>query len=119
MNSYNEWMDLHNTPIVTEDAYGLPTYRAFSNLKTPMKRLLYRMTHPNPDKRITIQQVVGDRWLQSVESCTLDEWQDHQPGAINAAVKGACRTAGKCGIKKIHDHLPPPKRSIPGREPKA
>jgi len=116
LNSYNEWMARQEGQIVTEDSYDFPTYKAFSNLKTPMKRLMYRMTHPNPDKRITIQQVVADRWIQSVECCTLDALQDHQPCAINAAVKGACKTAGKCGIKKIHGHLPPPKRSIPGRE---
>lgn len=118
MNSYERYANKHEGGIVTEDSYEFPSYKAFSQLKVPMKRLMYRMTHPNPDKRLTIQQVIGDRWIQSLECCTLDEWQDHTPGAINAADKSACKTAGKCGIKKIHDHLPPPKRSIPGREPR-
>ncbi|KAF8460309.1 kinase-like domain-containing protein [Kalaharituber pfeilii] len=118
VDAYNVWMKQNNCDVVSEDTYDFPKARSFANLKIPMQRLMYRMIHPNPDKRITIQQAVNDRWMQSIECCTLDERQDHTPGAIDAADKGACKTAGKCGIKKMHNHLPPPKRSIPGREPR-
>jgi len=110
------WEEAHDGALVTEETYDFPSVRVFSQLKSPMQRLMFRMTHPDPDRRITIQQVIKDRWVQSLECCTLDEEQDHNPGVIDASNKSACRTAGKCGVKKIHSHLPIPKKTIPGRE---
>ncbi|KAI5796342.1 kinase-like domain-containing protein [Peziza echinospora] len=116
VNAYTKWEEAHDGALVTEETYDFPSVRVFSQLKTPMQRLMFRMTHPDPDRRITIQQVVKDRWVQSLECCTLDEDQDHNPGMIDASNKSACRTAGKCGVKKIHSHLPIPKKTVPGRE---
>lgn len=117
VNRYNQWLDEHNdTDRVAEDGYDVPATRSFSKFKKPQQRLMYRMTHPDPTKRITIQQAIDDKWVQSIECCTLDEHQDYSPGVIDATAKDACRTAGKCGVKKMHNHLPPPKRSLPGRE---
>lgn len=69
-----------------------------------LRRLLLQMLHPNPDKRISIEGVINNRWMKNIECCQVESYDD--PTQIIDATK---KDATKNGTKKIfcHNHLPP------------
>jgi protein-serine/threonine kinase len=73
-----------------------------------LKRLILKMTHPNPVKRIQIQDVVNDRWVKQIECCVLEN-EAACDGGIDASARKSCRLASKSLVKKLHNHLPPVK----------
>ncbi|KAK0633712.1 kinase-like domain-containing protein [Immersiella caudata] len=88
----------------TEGSY--PYVKAFDLcIKPPaLRRLLLQMLHPNPDKRITIADVVKNRWVKGIECCQLESYDDPSR-TIDASKKASL----KCGGSKTycHSHLPP------------
>ncbi|ODA78545.1 hypothetical protein RJ55_05926 [Drechmeria coniospora] len=70
-----------------------------------LRRLLLQMLNPNPSKRISIEDVLGNRWVKNIECCQLESYDDPAQ-LIDAAKKDSC---SKLGSKKIfcHSHLPP------------
>ncbi|KAI9762011.1 MAG: hypothetical protein M4579_000647 [Chaenotheca gracillima] len=100
----------HPDGIIT-DASGTPKCgEVFAALDSQaMRRLLLRMMHPNPEKRIFITDAVGDRWVKTIDCCSQESF-DVVEQSIDVAGKKSCRLATKSGIKKLHNHLPPTKR---------
>ena len=86
-----------------------------SNLnKLGLKSLLLRMMHPDPEKRISIHDAIGDRWVKTVDCCGLEGYMTGgQEQTIDAAGSGSCKLAGKLSVKKMHNHLPPTKSKVP------
>ncbi|EWG39810.1 HAL protein kinase [Fusarium verticillioides 7600] len=69
-----------------------------------LRRLVLQMLNPDPQKRISIEDVIHNRWLKNVECCQLESYDD--PALLIDATKKD-NTAN--GNKKIfcHNHLPP------------
>jgi serine/threonine protein kinase len=90
-----------------------PVFRYLNN--SSMRRLLLRMLHPDPKKRITIKDVLADRHYKSIECCAPDLLKDPSKAvtSIDAGSKGSCRMANKMLVQKIHNHFPPEKRFMP------
>ncbi|KAK2750423.1 hypothetical protein FQN57_003903 [Myotisia sp. PD_48] len=80
-----------------------------------LKRLLLRMLHPEPAKRITIHDILADRYFKIIECCSPDPSRDRSKivQSIDAAGKGSCRMANKMVVQKIHHHFPPEKKYLP------
>ncbi|KAI9029838.1 kinase-like domain-containing protein [Phycomyces nitens] len=58
---------------------GTGTIPLFQLLPGYSREIISRMLVPEPDKRWTIEQILGDEWLDSIETCTADHpMQDHQ-----------------------------------------
>ncbi|KAI1392172.1 kinase-like protein [Hypoxylon trugodes] len=91
-------------PEETKDAY--PKVPAFEMFVKPvaLRRLLLNMLNPNPAKRITMHDVITNRWMKSVECCQLESYED--PVKFIDASKKDCM---KSSTGKIfcHNHLPP------------
>lgn len=70
-----------------------------------LRRILLQMLNPNPGKRITINDVVNNRWMRNVECCQLESYEEHSQ-IIDATKKDTCN---KGSARKIfcHNHLPP------------
>lgn len=70
----------------------------------PLRRLLLKMLNPDPKKRITMNDVVTNRWMKAVECCQLESYED--PVKFIDASKKDCM---KSSMGKIfcHNHLPP------------
>ncbi|KAG6028523.1 hypothetical protein E4U41_000640 [Claviceps citrina] len=70
-----------------------------------LRRILLQMLNPHPDRRITMSEVVNNRWVKNVECCQLESYEE-QAQVIDATKKDACL---KGSTKKIfcHSHLPP------------
>ena len=85
----------------------------FSTLTKPVLRsLLLRMMHPDPVKRISIQDAVKDRWVKQIDCCCADEY-GKELGAIDATSNTSCKLASKMVIKKCHHHLPQKESKVP------
>ncbi|KAF9775303.1 hypothetical protein IL306_006603, partial [Fusarium sp. DS 682] len=69
-----------------------------------LRRLVLQMLNPDPQKRISIEDVIHNRWLKNVECCQLESYDD--PALLIDATKKDNSTNGN---KKIfcHNHLPP------------
>lgn len=68
-----------------------------------LRRILLQMLNPDPNKRISIADVVSNRWMKNVECCQLESYEE-QGSLIDASKKDSYTTT-----KKIfcHSHLPP------------
>lgn len=90
------------------------TSRPDHPLQPAMRRLLIKMLHPNPAKRITVQGVLNDRHFKSIECCSPDLVDDPSKvvTSIDAAGKGSCKLAGKMLVQKMHHHQPPEKKML-------
>ena len=111
---WDNWLSIHTDGQVTENEYPRGTLRLFQEVKPVMKILLLKMLHPNPEKRIKIQDVMSDRWLKAVDCCASEEYEgvgDHKvkDAAIDATKVKCCKL--KAAVKKPHNHLPPPPKS--------
>ena len=77
-----------------------------------MRRLMLKMLHPDPTKRIKIHEALNDRAVRAIECCG-PEIGDDAPIGIDVASAGSCRLASKMKVQKKHDHLPPPVKILP------
>lgn len=84
---------------------------AFAMLPNPpMKRLVLRMLHPDPTKRITIHDVVNERYFKNIECCAPDKFEDPacKVAKIDVSGKGSLAAAKSMRVHKTHNHTPPP-----------
>jgi hypothetical protein len=106
VKGWNRWAAKHPDEVITEMTYPNcgPLWSAIEHVA--LKRLLLKMLHPNPEKRITIADVVNDRWMKGVECCTKEDFHDTVVN-IDASQGKSCRKSTKNTIQKMHNHLPP------------
>ncbi|KAI1110379.1 kinase-like domain-containing protein [Nemania sp. NC0429] len=83
-----------------------PKVPAFEYFVKPLalRRLLLNMLHPDPKKRITMQDVITNRWVKNIECCQLESYDD--PVKYIDASKKDCMKSGS-GKIYCHNHLPP------------
>ncbi|KAI2619675.1 kinase-like protein [Hypoxylon sp. NC1633] len=93
-----------NPEELSKDAYPKVLAFEFCVKPVPLRRLLLHMLNPDPTKRITMQDVVTNRWMKTVECCQLESYED--PVKFIDASKKNCM---KSNVGKIfcHNHLPP------------
>ncbi|KAJ1979046.1 hypothetical protein H4R34_002980 [Dimargaris verticillata] len=53
-------------------------YPPFRKLPPPVASLLYRMLEPDPEKRISVQDIVKTPWFESIEVCTNGRTETQQ-----------------------------------------
>jgi protein-serine/threonine kinase len=76
------------------------------------RRLILKMLHPIPERRITIREALKDRCVKNIECCVAEEDPD-APVGIDFASKEGCRMAAKMKVQKKHNHQPPPLKRLP------
>lgn len=104
--AWGKWTSRHPDGIIKSDEVDLPACRLMSDMKLGLRRLLFRMTHPDPAKRASIEEVLKDRYITAIECCTFDD--EYQLGKnLDASKSDACKTATKLNVKRLHNHLPP------------
>ncbi|KAK3311474.1 kinase-like domain-containing protein [Chaetomium strumarium] len=72
-----------------------------------LRRVLLQMLNPDPEKRITIAEVVNNRWVKNIECCQTDSFDEPNGGSMIDASKKLCQQ--RVSGRKIycHNHLPP------------
>ncbi|KAI8353295.1 kinase-like domain-containing protein [Choanephora cucurbitarum] len=53
---------------------GFPNFRKFSE---PIRNLLYQLLDPNPDRRLTAEDVLQNDWVQSIQVCDRQHPHPH------------------------------------------
>ena len=101
----------HADQIITDESGCPKCGEIFGFLDSqPMRRLLLRMMHPDPAKRISVTDALNDRWFRKTECCTMD---DSEAGCVRTIDVSNMKTCMKnAGIKKLHNHLPPATRRL-------
>ncbi|KAI1131011.1 kinase-like domain-containing protein [Nemania abortiva] len=91
-------------PDIAKDVY--PKVPPFEYFVKPLalRRLLLNMLHPNPKRRITMNDVVTHRWMKNVECCQLESYDD--PVKYIDVSKKDCMKSSS-GKIFCHNHLPP------------
>lgn len=110
MEGWEAFVDKHPDELITDES-GCPRCgEVFYFLDSQaMRRLLLRMMNPNPEKRISISDALNDRWVKTIECCSVDTEATTCVGVFDVAGKKSCRIKNS-GIKKLHNHLPPVRR---------
>jgi protein-serine/threonine kinase len=76
------------------------------------RRLILKMLHPIPERRITAREALKDRVVKNIECCVVEEDPD-APMGIDFASKEGCKMAAKMRVQKKHNHQPPPVKRMP------
>ncbi|KAI5867675.1 kinase-like protein [Durotheca rogersii] len=93
-----------NPDDLSKDAYPKIAAFEFCVKSAPLRRLLLNMLHPDPTKRITMHEVISNRWMRNVECCQLESYEDPVK-FIDAAKMGSMKSS--TGKIFCHNHLPP------------
>ncbi|KAJ6444148.1 kinase domain containing protein [Purpureocillium lavendulum] len=107
VRGWERWYEKHpeSDASITETDY--PACLALDVGVNPpaLRRLMLQMLNPNPAKRISIEDVLNNRWMKNVECCQIESYDDPAQ-TIDATKKDCCN---KNGTRKIfcHSHLPP------------
>lgn len=93
LNGWEEWLTTHPDGNIEEGSDDYPVCgKMFQNLQNPAReRMILKMLHPDPAKRISI--------AQALDSQIVSEWDCCQPDTHDG--KSASRKLAK------HDHAPP------------
>ncbi|KAF7538328.1 hypothetical protein G7Z17_g12658 [Cylindrodendrum hubeiense] len=106
VKGWNNWYAKHPESDAAISDTDYPKCYALDVGVTPpaLRRLLLQMLNPDPKKRMTIQEVINNRWMKGVECCQVESYDD--PALVIDATK---KDTTKNGVKKIfcHNHLPP------------
>lgn len=105
---WDNWLPNHPDGLVKDAPDGAPKCGPlFSLLEPPaIKRLMLKMSHPIPDKRVTIHEVITSSYVKGIECCCPESFEDHSCCIIDASKKGN-KSASKMIVQKKHHHIPP------------
>ena len=105
---WDAWLVDHPDGEIVDGPDGHPKCgKLFSLINPPaMKRLLLKMLHPDPNKRITIREVLSSSCIKSIDCCCPDGYED--PSCCIDTAKGPRKQPAKLTVKKyLHHHIPP------------
>ncbi|KAK5627034.1 hypothetical protein RRF57_002749 [Xylaria bambusicola] len=91
-------------PEAAKDAYPKLLPFEYFVKPLPLRRLLLQMLHPDPKKRIAMNDVVANRWMKNAECCQPESYED--PVKYIDASKKDCMKSSS-GKIFCHNHLPP------------
>lgn len=107
----------HPDGIVNEDQFPR-CGPLLSKLPHPgMKRLMLKMLHPIPEKRITVSDALSTGWVKSVDCCCqesdakVDDLK--RTSSVDVAGKNSCKLMDRMLVIKKHNHIPPPVKRMP------
>ncbi|OCK82487.1 Pkinase-domain-containing protein [Lepidopterella palustris CBS 459.81] len=112
---WDEWLATHPESKINDGPDGIPRCgKLFAAIEPPpIKRLILKMLHPLPDKRISIQEILALPYVKSLQCCCPESFEDQ--GCCIDASKKDVKAASKMTLTKrhLHHHIPPkPEKAI-------
>jgi len=106
LKSWEKWEAKHEAgELISEKTTSLPSFipfeRAFTSLS--LRRLIFRMLHPDPKKRITAEEILNSRWMKNTDCCQPESY-DEPTKFIDCTKKESLKQGPKI---MCHNHLPP------------
>jgi serine/threonine protein kinase len=112
---WDEWLETHPDGQITDGPDGHPKCGKLFSLVNPpvLKRLLLKMLHPIPEKRVTIREVINSPYVKSIDCCCPESYED--PTCCIDTSKCTTKQTSKMAAQKkfLHHHIPPqPEKKI-------
>ncbi|KAF2493027.1 Pkinase-domain-containing protein [Lophium mytilinum] len=111
---WTKWLENHPDGQLTEGDDGYPKCGMLFGLigPPPIKRLLLKMLHPIPEKRIPVRDIVKLSYFKNIECCCPDSFEDQTCCIdVSQAKKGSSKMMER--KKHLHRHIPPkPERRV-------
>jgi protein-serine/threonine kinase len=106
--AWDEWLQTHPDSQITDAPDGAPKAgKLWNKLDNPaLKRLMLKMLNPDPEKRITIKDVVNSNIVKSTECCTPEDFEDPKH-EIDTSCRSGLKAKSKMRVQKKHNHVPP------------
>ncbi|RYN27467.1 hypothetical protein AA0113_g7585 [Alternaria arborescens] len=103
---WDSWLERHPDGDIFDGIDGHPKCgKLFSLIEPPsIKRLMLKMLHPNPSKRITIKEVLKTTCIKNIGCCCPETYDDPKI-TFDASKASSARTAAP--KKYLHHHIPP------------
>ena len=100
VNGWEQWNAEHPEGSQTISDSDYPYAPPFNRVNPPaLRKVLIRMLNPDPAKRLTISEIYNHRWMQKIDCCQPDGYEE-KPASIDAVKTGT-------GIRiRQHNHLP-------------
>jgi protein-serine/threonine kinase len=114
-NGWKSWLKKHPDGIIRDEKGGLPDvgkmFRADYVGSPAINRLIIKMMHIDPDKRITVHEALHSTTMRGVECCSPDH-EDGEDSAIDANHLSRTKSH-KMMVQKKHNHIPPKQHKTP------
>jgi len=115
IQGFNKWLADHPDGVITDEVGGSPKCGPMFDpafIGSPaMKRLMFKMLHPNPEMRISIHDALTGPTMRGVECCAPESYEDVL--CRFDASKGSKPVAGKLSKQVLHNHIPPKEHKTP------
>jgi len=111
---WDEWLETHPDGQITDGPDGHPKCgKLFSLINPPpIKRLILKMLHPLPEKRITIREIMNTTCVKNIDCCCPESFEDTACCGIDASKKDTVKNGNKNKVF-LHHHIPPaPEKKI-------
>jgi protein-serine/threonine kinase len=112
---WDQWLLEHPDGLFVDGPDGHPKCgKLFSLIEPPsIKRLILRMLHPIPDKRITIREVMKTSCIRNINCCCPESYEEKKV-VFDAA--GPAQSVRFAPPKKfLHHHIPPKQETKVGK----
>lgn len=106
ISSFTDMSPLYS-PVCTTNGVKdekLPAYAPFKHWKASTQHTIYRMLNPNPNERLSAEEVLNSKFVQRIECCALDKGQETDShGKVDVSNKD-CFKQMEARVK--HEHIP-------------
>lgn len=102
-----QWLEDHPDGRISDGPEGHPKCgKLFSLIEPPsVKRLMLKMLHPQPRRRMTIREVLKAATIKNIECCCPESYED--PKLRFDASKAASVNRMTAAKRYMHHHIPP------------
>ncbi|KAF2681753.1 Pkinase-domain-containing protein [Lentithecium fluviatile CBS 122367] len=113
---WESWLQDHPDGQIFDGPDGHPKGGKIFTLVNPpaVKRLILRMLHPDPEKRITIRDALESTYVKNINCCCPESYED-PTCCVDASKRGAQKAQGRVTKRYLHHHIPPKHESKIGR----
>jgi protein-serine/threonine kinase len=112
---WDKWLEKNPEGLVRDEKGGEPNCgKCFQGeyLGNPaFKRLMLKMLHPDPDKRISVHDALYGPTIRGIECCSPDSYEECD-SSIDAGSLAKSKSSKKL-VQKKHNHLPPKAHKLP------
>ncbi|TKA66147.1 hypothetical protein B0A49_08211 [Cryomyces minteri] len=107
---WDNWLATHPEGLIKNDDDLPKLGKMFMHLDNPAtQRLIMRMLHPIPEKRITIREALNANVIQRIDCCVVESYDGDAENSCCVTKSGF----KKPPVKVKHNHMPPKENKMP------